>query len=381
MSGFPSHTAVRGLLRLMSNQHLTKLLDVELLIFLITDELGIRHIYDMKVLHAQSRELLRLTCKEIKSFGDLDDHHLKGISDIIFRATREGIVEIVRELLKANPSLVRIKDEKSRTIFSFAVLCRQARIWNSLNGLPRKDQILFGPADGSGNTILHMAATVDTSTQLLHKTSAVFQMQRELQWFKEIERIIPPTMSDDLNFENMRAKEIFTRDHKEMLKEGEQWMKDTATSCTVVGTLIVTIMFALAFTVPGGNNSETGLPVFSKNKLFSLFIISDALSLFSSTTSVLMFLGILRSRYAEEDFLKSLPQKNDNRPFHSFLLYCNHDDGLLCSSLHLLPGQSWMVIPIICLASLPVDLYVFMQFSLLVDMIKSTYGPSIFARK
>ncbi|KAB1206365.1 KN motif and ankyrin repeat domain-containing protein 2 [Morella rubra] len=256
----------RGLLhRLMSNQLLIKLL-------------GIRHIYDMKVLHTQSRKLLELTCKEITSFDIC--RAKEDTFDTIFRATREGIVEIVREMLRANPRLVEIKDEKSRTIFSLAVLCRQATIWNLLNGLPWKDQrlILFGPADDSGNTILHMAATVDhTSTQLLHNTSAAFQMQRELQWFKEIEEIARYTsMSEELNSENMRPKEIFTRDHKELLKQGEEWMKGTATSCTVVGALIVTIMFAVAFAVPGGNNQDTGLPMFSKDKLFALFIISDA---------------------------------------------------------------------------------------------------------
>ncbi|KAB1201229.1 hypothetical protein CJ030_MR0G004587 [Morella rubra] len=237
--------------------------------------LGMSHIYDMKSLHAQSRELLELTCQKIRPMDILYDSGI-GFSDALFRATREGIVEIVSGALKANPRLVEKKDEKSRTIFSFAVLCRQARIWKLLNGLPRKfkDQILLGTADGSGNAILHMAATVDNSTQPASNTSAAFQMQKELQWFKEIEGITPPWMSEALNSENMRPKEIFTCDHKEMVKEGEKWMKGTATSCTVVGALIVTIMFAVAFAVPGGNNQETGLPIFSKDKLFALFIIS-----------------------------------------------------------------------------------------------------------
>ncbi|MCI07019.1 ankyrin repeat protein, partial [Trifolium medium] len=42
---------------------------------------------------------------------------------------------------------------------------------------------------------------------------------------------------------------------------------------------------------------------------FTMFIIADALSLFASATSVLIFIGILTSRYAEKDFIKSLPWK------------------------------------------------------------------------
>jgi len=85
-------------------------------------------------------------------------------------------------------------------------------------------------------------------------------------------------------------------------------MKQVATSSTVVGALIITVMFTAAFTVPGGNQ-DTGFPVFLHEKSFLIFIISDAISLLASSTSVLMFLGILTSCYSENDFLKSLPTK------------------------------------------------------------------------
>ena len=62
-----------------------------------------------------------------------------------------------------------------------------------------------------------------------------------------------------------------------MRKDGEQWMKDTATSCTVVGALIVTIMFAAVFTIPSGNDQNNGFPIFLNKKLFMVFIVSDAL--------------------------------------------------------------------------------------------------------
>ena len=126
---------------------------------------------------------------------------------------------------------------------------------------------------------------------------------------QEVESIVPPRAHVASNKEGLTPQELFTKNHMVMRKDGEQWMKDTATSCTVVGALIVTIMFAAVFTVPGGNNQNNGFPIFLNKKLFIVFIVSDALSLFSSSTSVLMFLGILTSRYAEEDFLKSLPRK------------------------------------------------------------------------
>ncbi|KAI5343896.1 hypothetical protein L3X38_011772 [Prunus dulcis] len=122
-------------------------------------------------------------------------------------------------------------------------------------------------------------------------------------------------------------------------------MKETATSCTFVGAPIFTIMFASAFTVPGGNNGRTGIPMFLNKKIFMVFIVSDAISLSSSTTSVLMFLGILTSRYAEDDFLKALPTKM-----------------------------------IIRLSTLFFSIAA-MMFPLLVEMFISTYGSGIFDRK
>jgi hypothetical protein len=180
----------------------------------------------------------------------------------------------------------------------------------------------------------------------------------------------------------LTPRELFTKNHIDLKKEGEKWMKGTATSCTVVGALIVTIMFAAAFTVPGGNNQDTGFPIFLDERLFMLFIISDALSLFSSTTSVVMFLGILTSRYAEDDFLESLPKKMIIGLSTLFFSIAAMMIAFSTALLIMLQGQySWIIIPVICLASVPVTLFILMQFPLLVDMYMSTYGPGIFDKK
>ena len=198
---------------------------------------------------------------------------------------------------------------------------------------------------------------------------------------QEVESIVPPRVHVDLNKKGLTPRELFTKNHMVMRKDGEQWMKDTATSCTVVGALIVTIMFAAVFTVPGGNDQNNGFPIFLNKKLFMVFIVSDALSLFSSSTSVLMFLGILTSRYAEEDFLVSLPRKmiiGLSTLFFSVAAMMTACSAALFLMLH---EQSWIFKPVICLASIPITLFVLMQFPLLVAMTISTYGPSIFNRK
>nr|KAJ0199952.1 hypothetical protein LSAT_V11C600341270 [Lactuca sativa] len=67
--------------------------------------------------------------------------------------------------------------------------------------------------------------------------------------------------------------------------------------------------FAAAFTLPGGYNHDTGIPFFQQKPTVIIFVIANAFSLVFSSTSVLVFLSILTSRYAERDFLEMLPKK------------------------------------------------------------------------
>jgi hypothetical protein len=65
---------------------------------------------------------------------------------------------------------------------------------------------------------------------------------------------VHPMFKEAKNCNGKKPYEIFTQEHEELMITGEKWAKDTATSYTIVGTLITTIMFAAVFTVPGGNN-------------------------------------------------------------------------------------------------------------------------------
>ena len=83
-----------------------------------------------------------------------------------------------------------------------------------------------------------------------------------------MESIVSPKVWGFLNKERLIPRELFTKNHKDMRKDGEQWMKETATSCIVVGALIVTIMFAAIFTVLGGNDQNNGFPISLNKNLF-----------------------------------------------------------------------------------------------------------------
>ncbi|KAL8257616.1 hypothetical protein R6Q59_029657 [Mikania micrantha] len=118
--------------------------------------------------------------------------------------------------------------------------------------------------------------------------------------------------------------------------------------CMVVATLIVTVAFAAAFTIPGGYKADNGLPLFIHQRTFLVFVIADAISLFSSSTSILVFLSILTSRQEQHDFIHA-----------SFFVLYNK-------------GLKWVPIVIAAFATVPV-VFAVLQFPLLVDVFRSMY--------
>ncbi|KAG7949101.1 hypothetical protein I3843_13G043800 [Carya illinoinensis] len=274
-----------------------------------------------------------------------------------------------------------VRDGKGRNVLMSAVQHRHAEIFGMIYGLRETKARLLSSRDNVGNNILHVAGTLTEVSPLDHITGAALKMQSEVQWFKGVENLCNPLYRNEKNYAGLTPKQVFMQSHKKLIEEGERWMRETASSCTVVGTLIMTIMFAAAFTIPGGNNQDTGLPIFLNRKLFDIFIIADSLSLFSSSVSVLMFLGILTSRYEAEYFLNSLPTKMIIGLFTLFFSIGTMMIAFSSAILIMYCGESWIVIPLIVLASVPISLYVFMHFGLLVDMIVSTYGAGTFDRK
>ncbi|KAG6619508.1 uncharacterized protein LOC122293343 isoform X3 [Carya illinoinensis] len=347
---------------------------------IVSNLLGIEQLYDMKKIHSQSKELLSSMCEVIPTISQTLQLTSGGVYDAINRAVKNGIFEFVSETLSKDPRFLEKEDTNLRNILMLAVLYRHSKIFSHIHGLDKNKALTFYK-DRNDDNVLHMAAIVEDSTRLDRSSGAALQMQRELQWFKEVEEIVSLNIKEGTNKDNLTPRQLFTKNHEDMMEKGEKWMKDTASSCTVVGALIVTIMFTVAFTVPGGYNQNYGFPIFLKKKLFMLFIITDALSLFSSSTSVLMFLGILTSRYAEKDFLKSLPKKMIIGLSALFLSIATMMIAFSAALLIMLSDQLQIAIPLICLTGVPAFIFVWIQFPILKDMFMSTLFPRILNRK
>ncbi|PNX91607.1 ankyrin repeat protein [Trifolium pratense] len=121
--------------------------------------------------------------------------------------------------------------------------------------------------------------------------------------------VVHPICLDAKNEDGKKPFAVFYESHQELLKAAEQWTKGTAGTYITVASLVLTIMFAAAFTIPGGNNQQTGMPIFLDEKIFNMFLIADMVSIFVSASCVLVFIGILTSRYQAMDFYYALPWK------------------------------------------------------------------------
>ncbi|XP_030965121.1 uncharacterized protein LOC115986356 isoform X2 [Quercus lobata] len=274
--------------------------------------LEIDKIYELKLLHHQSKILLLHMCRVLRglNFQQLENG---GVIEAIIKAVKDGRIEFVAKILKEFPELVWcVEKSTGRNIFMLVVLYRQDEVFHFLCRSPEKNSIL-ARVDFDSNSILHFAAMLEPFAKPNKAPGAALLMQREVHWFKEVQRVVHPSTLERTNKNGQTPRQLFIESHKELMKEGEKWVKEIANSCAVVGALIVSIMFAAAITVPGGNKQESGLPMFLNAKVFMLFIIFDALSLLSASYSLLMFLNLTLSSYEAEDFLQSLPKKCSSR--------------------------------------------------------------------
>ncbi|KAJ0829856.1 putative ankyrin repeat-containing domain, PGG domain, ankyrin repeat-containing domain superfamily [Helianthus annuus] len=295
-------------------------------------------------------------------------------SRLLFIAAEMGNIKFIVELIRSYPDLIWQVNDNNQSIFHVAVSHRQEGVYNLLYEIGMTD--LIAPlTDVDGNNMLHLAAMNPKNKRLQEISGVALQMQRELLWYKEVEGMIPPSYQERKNNAGLLPHELFTKEHKELMSASEKWMKDTASHCMVVAALIATIVFAAAFTVPGGYNQDKGIPIFRQRKAFIIFVISDAISLTFATVSILMFLYILTSRYAEQDFLETLPKKLMKGLATLFLSIVAMMVAFSASFFVLYHNELiWVPKVITLFASTPVILYGRHQYALLADVYRSTYG-------
>ncbi|PWA82784.1 ankyrin repeat-containing domain, PGG domain protein [Artemisia annua] len=323
----------------------------------------------------EAEHVLRLVCNEIDKLKlEFTGTHHPYYSRPILEAACQNAHKVVDEILCRLPEAILSTDQSGYDIIQLAVIHRSERIYNLIYDIGERKNLYRTIVDSSKNNILHLAGRLAPSSKLNKTTGAALQLQRELQWHEEVKKHVFPTYITQENIFKETPGMVFTREHEKLVKDGESWMKTTAESCSITAALITTIVFAAAITVPGGSNQDTGMPVFTKDIAFIIFAVSDAISLFASSTALLVFLSILTARFSEKDFLVSLPRR-------LLIGICS----LLLSAISMMVAFSstlflvfchqklWMLAPICGLSLIPISFFVALQLPLIVDLFRSTY--------
>eukprot|EP00258_Populus_trichocarpa_P033112 XP_024449131.1 uncharacterized protein LOC18097300 [Populus trichocarpa] len=280
-------------------------------------------------------------------------------------ATSNGIVEIVKEILDVYPQAVEHVSRKGQNIMHVAIKNRQKEIFNMVKKMEIPMTRLVRRIDKNGYTLLHHVAVMHYYSGGTLPGPAL-QLQEELHWFDRVRKIIPPHYEMHRSrYKDKTAQEFFKKTHTKLLKEAQEWLKRTSESCSTVAVLIATVAFAAAYTVPGGSNQDTGLPVLLHDPIFLVFTVMDVLSLASSLTSVVMFLSILTSPFQLQDFRHSLPQKlilGFSFLFFSVAVMMLTFTATILLIVHL--KKRWTTLLIYTVAFLPVSIFALLQVPL-----------------
>jgi hypothetical protein len=146
----------------------------------------------------------------------------------------------------------------------------------------------------------------------------------------------------------------------------QEWIEKTSQSCSAVAVLLATVVFAAAYTIPGGSD-DRGFPIFLHNRFFIAFTVLDVTALASSLTSVVMFLSILTTPFECEKFYQNIPRK---LIWGFTLLFFSVMTTMLAFSCTLLLvirlKKQWTTGLMSMAAFLPVSVFAVMQFPLYV---------------
>ncbi|CAI8596563.1 unnamed protein product [Vicia faba] len=342
--------------------------------FLAVAKSGIAEIMeelDSKVPNTSDKKgLLLVAMKNIKTEVKSD---VKDTAYLI--AASHGIVEMMSELQSKIKSVIDEINSNNENALLLAVKNRQPHVirWLQKELSEGVFHYLYLQNDKNENTILHLAAYTSFQRENTWRISgSAMQMMWDIKWYKYIKGLVPEHFNQRSNKEGKTPSEIFKEQHKELLQNSVEWLKDTAESCSVVAALIAGVSFATSGSVPGGNK-QSGEPNLEGHPAFEGFAISSLIGLYFSVTALIMFLSILTSRKEIEDFRRNLPMKllfGLCSLFVSivamFVSFCAGHFFVLTDK-YTKGGILFYLYISICL---PVAFYAAVQFPLFVDLIK-----------
>ncbi|OIW14049.1 hypothetical protein TanjilG_11394 [Lupinus angustifolius] len=286
-------------------------------------------------------------------------------------AAKNGVTEMVEKILELFPVAVHDIDSNKKNIVLLAVENRKSHLYEFL--LKRKNLHMFNKVDNEGNSALHLAAKLgDYKPWLI--PGAALQMHWEIKWYLFVKESMPPHFFRRNNKKKKTPRDIFCETHKDLIKDGGEWLNKISESCSMVSALIATVAFATSSTLPGGVQEGTGHPTLEKKPAFTVFAMTSLFALCCSVTSVVVFLSVLTSRYEARDFGKNLPRKLILGLTSLFMSITCMLFSFCAGHLFVLKDELvYAAFPVYGVTFVPMTLFALAQFPLYFDLIWATF--------
>ncbi|KAM6567824.1 hypothetical protein CsatA_026952 [Cannabis sativa] len=256
----------------------------------------------VKRLWNQTLELKHYNYAAISSLISSSKFHL------LMEATKVGNHDFLVVLISAYPELIWENDSDEKNIFYYAVKYRQVEIFKLIHEVGLSKQVVQSYEDKKQNNLLHLAARKPPENILRRSiVGSALQMREEILWFQEVRKIVIPAFRNKMNSKHQTPQDLFTKEHSQLMKESEKWMKKNANICLLVATIIVTIIFQANSDTSKDEKPNSSSSLSSSSILKNILSISNIIAMSSSSIAIMLNLFIIISRFSEDDLFLPLP--------------------------------------------------------------------------
>ncbi|WOG90700.1 hypothetical protein DCAR_0309944 [Daucus carota subsp. sativus] len=216
-------------------------------------------------------------------------------------AATEGHISTVKQLMTLLPWSCSQANHQGQNILHIAAFNRNKEMVRCILKYCPKDCInkIINDKDENGDTPLHLLISQGCFVpELINHKEADTLARNNQNWTPfdmlysqdrvkgDQESLVPPIIRS-------RKEAKFKRAKKRVMKEELEVYRTRTNTQIIVTALITTVTFTVGFTLPGGyhqsGEDDQGLAVLSKKSLFTAFMVTDAVALLLSTSSLFLY--------------------------------------------------------------------------------------------
>ncbi|KAK7404980.1 hypothetical protein VNO78_06082 [Psophocarpus tetragonolobus] len=233
----------------------------------------------------------------------------------IHLASKMGHVEVIEEFLQYEWSInSHVLNQKGQNILHVAANNGKSNVVQYLLRNPKIDQFTINQKDNDGNTPLHLASinlfpkvmyfiTQDNRTKVNLSNNTGLTARDIVCLASKNQMTVRKFLANRVLKEAgviVKVNNVLRYQYQQVSKTHLS-LKDLINTFLVVATLMVTVTFAAAFTVPGGvyssddpNPKNRGMAIFAHKRLFWVFTIFNMIAMYSSVIACgLMLMALI----------------------------------------------------------------------------------------